>query len=58
MSTTDSIDESVCRRVEVLQNDAEGTVTFVATPRNEDHVPDTQWVTAGIEDIVDLTEHR
>lgn len=58
MSTTDSIDESVFREVEVLQNDAEGTVTFVATPRNEDPVPDTEWVTAAIEDVVDLTEHR
>jgi len=58
MSTTDSIDESVCRGVEVLQNDADGTVTFVATPRNEGSVPDTEWVTAAIEDVVDLTEWR
>lgn len=48
MSTIDTIDESVCRGVEVLQNDAEGTVTFVATPRNEGSVQDTRWMTSAI----------
>lgn len=56
MTTTDSVDESVCRGVEVLENEADGTVTFVATPRNEDPVPDTEWVTAAIDDVLDLTE--
>jgi len=28
--------------VEVLENDADGTVTFVATPRNENPGPDTE----------------
>jgi hypothetical protein len=32
----------VCRGVEVLENDADGTVTFVATPRNENPGPDTE----------------
>lgn len=58
MTRTDTIDESLCRGVEVLENEADGTVTFVATPRTEDTVPDTEWVTAAVEDVVDLTEQR
>ena len=46
----------MCRGVEVPENDADGTVTFVATPRNENPGPDTEWVTAAIDDVLDPTE--
>lgn len=58
MSTTESPGDAVNRNVKAVRNDAEGTVTFVALPRSEAPVPDTEWITASEDTVVELGEHR
>lgn len=58
MSTTESSGDAVDRNVKAVRNDSEGTVTFVALPRSEDPVPDTEWITAPEDTVVELGEHR
>lgn len=58
MTTTDWPDEPVSQGVEVVENQAAGTVTFVSLPRNENPVPDTEWITVDAEDRLDPREWR
>jgi DNA/RNA endonuclease YhcR with UshA esterase domain len=56
MSTTHPSSEA--DRIEVLANDNDGTVTFVADRDEESTAPPTEWITIAKGDAVDLNESR
>lgn len=44
--------------IDVIQNEDEGTVTFVADEERDHQDPPTQWITIASEDVVDVTASR
>lgn len=56
MST--SANDSDSQRLTVIQNDQDGTVTFAPDRPHDLTLPATEWLTAGIDDLVDLRENR
>jgi hypothetical protein len=56
MSTGASDSES--QRLTVIQNDQDETVTFAPDRPHNLTLPATEWLTAGIDDLVDLHENR
>jgi len=42
----------------VIQNDEDGTVTFAPDSPTDLSLPATEWLTAGIDDLVDPRENR
>jgi hypothetical protein len=57
MSTTDRPPEPDSASIELLPNQKQGTVTFVAD-RGEETDPPTEWMTVAAEDTVDLESYR
>jgi hypothetical protein len=62
MTTTDRVSTSDFGRIDVLYDEDQKTVTFVAD-RNESEndgetVPPTEWITAPTEDTVELKQYR
>jgi hypothetical protein len=46
------------QRLTVIQNDQDGTVTFAPDAPSDLSLPATEWLTASIDDLVDLRENR
>lgn len=46
------------QRLTVIQNDQDGTVTFAPDAPSDMSLPATEWLTASIDDLVDLRENR
>jgi hypothetical protein len=58
MSATDHPTAHTSDRIELVPNDEQGTVTFVADLDEDDTTPPTEWITVASEDTVDLEQHR
>ena len=58
MSTIDRVSESETEGIEVVPNDEQGTVTFVADLEEEATAPPTEWITIATDDTVDLQQYR
>ena len=58
MSTIDRVSESETEGIEVVPNDEQGTVTFVADLDESENTPPTEWITLGAGDTVDLEQYR
>lgn len=56
MSTTAR--DTTADRIEVVPNEEEGTITFVADLGGNDTEPPTEWITVGTEDLLDLKGNR
>jgi hypothetical protein len=44
--------------IDVIQNDDEGTVTFVAEEKQDSTDPPTRWITIASEDVIDVKASR
>jgi len=58
MSTIDRISEHDSDGIEIVPNDDEGTITFVADLKEEATAPPTEWITIATDDSVDLQQYR
>lgn len=56
MSATDR--NTTRQELEIISNEKEATVTFVADYDRDSIVPSTEWITIGAEDTVDLRDNR
>jgi hypothetical protein len=58
MSTTKFPEMSELRNVELLHDEEEGKITFVADLNENGDVPPTEWITVSVQATVDLKQHR
>jgi hypothetical protein len=58
MSTTKFPEMSELRNVELLHDEEEGKITFVADLNENGDVPPTEWITVSAQATVDLKQHR
>ncbi|ERH10673.1 MAG: hypothetical protein J07HX64_02451 [halophilic archaeon J07HX64] len=58
MSTTTFPEMAELRNVELLHNQEEGKITFVADLDEDSDVPPTEWITVAADATVDLEQHR
>jgi hypothetical protein len=58
MSTIDRVSAHDSDGIEIVPNDDEGTVTFVADLEEETTAPPTEWITVATADTVDLQQYR
>jgi hypothetical protein len=58
MSTIDHTSASDSDRIDVLYNQKQQTVTFVADHDENGTRPPTEWITVPTETTVDLEQHR
>jgi hypothetical protein len=49
---------SELRNVDLLYDEEEGKITFVADRNENSDVPPTEWITVAAEATVDLEQHR
>lgn len=54
MSAPDRITDPERYTIELLHDEASGTVTFAASPRGESTVSPTRWITVATDDLVDV----
>jgi hypothetical protein len=58
MPTTTFPEMSELRNVDLLYDEEEGKITFVADRNENSDVPPTEWITVAAEATVDLEQHR
>jgi hypothetical protein len=59
MSTIDRVSASETGGIELVPNEDQGTVTFVADLDEDDETtPPTEWITVATGDTVDLEQYR
>ena len=52
------VSESETEDVEIVPNNEQGTVTFVADLDESENIAPTEWITLGAGDTVDLEQYR